>query len=224
MQRRAVRRALLQLQQQRLQRWPPTTHQQCAAISSGDGALDEAGAASGASNNNHNNGAAAAAAAAAAPKNTVTSTFVGGRRLSWESGRLARLAHGSCVARYGGTVVLSTVVVDGSEAAAAAAAGAGGGDGGAQLQVEFLDRAYAYGRIPTRADRRDAAGSDRETLAARAVDRALRPLVPPGLAAAVQVVNTVLAADGAVDPEVLAINAASAALLRSGLPWGGPVA
>ena len=92
-------------------------------------------------------------------------------------------------------------------------------------KVDFLDRAFAYGRVPGRADRRDAGGaSDREVLAARAVDRALRPLLPPGLARPVQLVNTVLAADGAVDPEILAINAASAALLRSGLPWGGPVA
>lgn len=90
-------------------------------------------------------------------------------------------------------------------------------------QVEFRERAYAYGRVPMRADRREAATSDRETLAARAVDRALRPLFPPGFLYSVQLTATVLSADGGLDPEVLAINAGSAALLRAGLPWGGPV-
>lgn len=204
------------------------------------------------------------------PGHATQSAPVGGRRIVWEAGRLAPLAHGAALARYGGTVVLSTAVADPNPVADA---------DGAQLQargararalalrciplcplgalartrrgcalnrhthpcalprrslahayppsparqVEFRDRAYAYGRVPHRADRREPATTERETLAARAVDRALRPLMPPGLLCTVQVTNTVLSADGGVDPEVLAINAASAALLRAGLPWGGPV-
>jgi len=93
---------------------------------------------------------------------------------------------------------------------------------GPQLQVDFRERFYASGRLPPRADRREAAASERELLAARAVDRALRPLFPPGALYEVQVTATVLAADGGTDAAVAAVNAASAALAMSEAPWWGP--
>ncbi|GBF93759.1 polyribonucleotide nucleotidyltransferase mitochondrial [Raphidocelis subcapitata] len=165
--------------------------------------------------------AAAFSSAAAAPspsgpdpKTARAQASVGGRTLTWEAGRLAALADGACVARFGGCVVLSTVVVDPTPLPDA---------DGPQLQVEFRERAYAHGRVPARADRREASTSDREVLAGRAVDRALRPLMAPGYHYTVQLINTLLSSDDAIDPEVLAINAASVAMLRAGVPWGGPV-
>jgi polyribonucleotide nucleotidyltransferase len=94
---------------------------------------------------------------------------------------------------------------------------------GPQLQVDVRERFYASGRLPThRPDRREASASERELLAARCVDRALRPLFPPGALYEVQVTATVLAADGGTDSAVAAINAASAALALSEAPWSGP--
>jgi polyribonucleotide nucleotidyltransferase len=96
---------------------------------------------------------------------------------------------------------------------------------GAQLQVDVRERFYSSGRLPLqRGDRREPAASERELLAARLIDRALRPLFPPGALYEVQVTATVLAADGGTDAAVAAVNAASAALALSEAPWVGPAA
>jgi polyribonucleotide nucleotidyltransferase len=96
---------------------------------------------------------------------------------------------------------------------------------GAQLQVDVRERYYSAGRLPLqRVDRREPSGSERELLAARLIDRALRPLFPPGALYEVQVTATILAADGGTDAAVAAVNAASAALALSEAPWAGPAA
>ncbi|KAF6254395.1 hypothetical protein COO60DRAFT_322562 [Scenedesmus sp. NREL 46B-D3] len=140
---------------------------------------------------------------------------VAGKTWTFETGRLARLAHGSCVVTVGGTSVLSTAVVDPNPQM---------GADGVPLQVEYRERLSAAGKLPSRPDRRERSGTDRELLAGRLVDRAVRPLLAPGHLYDTQVWCQVLAADGCIDPEVVAINAASAALLLAGnVPFTHPV-
>jgi len=139
---------------------------------------------------------------------------VAGTRFSLETGRLARLADGAVVCTSGGTSVLVTVVSSTQVDADADFL---------PLQVDYRERAAAGGRIPATFTRREGSPKDREILAARVVDRALRPLFPPGFFNETQLVVTVLAADGCIEPDVVALNAASAALACSPVPWGGPV-
>ena len=174
-----------------------------------------------------------------------------GTRVVFETGRLARQAGGAVLLRHGcptgggggggggggaATSPTATAAADPNPAADAARgtvvlATACMAEGrpplpdadGPQLQVDVRERFYASGRLPAhRADRREASASERELLAARCVDRALRPLFPPGALYEVQVTATVLAADGGTDAAVAAINAASAALALSEAPWAGP--
>lgn len=81
----------------------------------------------------------------------------------------------------------------------------------------------SVGRIPLTSNRREGSPKDREIVAMRAIDRAIRPLFPVGFCHETQVMATVLSADGTQDPDVTAINAASAALMLSNIPWKGPV-
>ncbi|WIA37613.1 hypothetical protein OEZ86_014515 [Tetradesmus obliquus] len=114
-----------------------------------------------------------------------------------------------------GTSVLSTAVVDPNPQREA---------DGVPLQVEYRERLSAAGKLPSRPDRRERGSSDRELLAGRLVDRALRPLLAPGHLYDTQVWCQVLSADGSIDPEVVAINAASAALLLAGIvPFSHPI-
>ncbi|WIA17409.1 hypothetical protein OEZ85_014265 [Tetradesmus obliquus] len=114
-----------------------------------------------------------------------------------------------------GTSVLSTAVVDPNPQREA---------DGVPLQVEYRERLSAAGKLPSRPDRRERGSSDRELLAGRLVDRALRPLLAPGHLYDTQVWCQVLSADGSIDPEVVAINAASAALLLAGnVPFSHPI-
>ena len=136
------------------------------------------------------------------------------RTLSFETGKLAGQADGAVVARIGDTVVL---------VAATANRKVREGQDFFPLTVDVEERMYAAGKIPGSFFRREGRATDQATLTARLIDRPLRPSFPDGFRNEVHVVATVLAADQANPHDVLAINAASAALMISGIPFDGPI-
>jgi polyribonucleotide nucleotidyltransferase len=137
-----------------------------------------------------------------------------GQPLSIETGKVAKQADGSVVVRFGDTMVLATVV---------AAKSARDSQDFFPLTVEYRERAYAGGRIPGGYFKREGAPVKKETLTARLIDRPIRPLFPDGFRNEVQVVCLAISGDPEHDPDVLAMNGASAALCLSGIPFGGPV-
>lgn len=146
---------------------------------------------------------------------TRVTARVGGREYGFEVGRMANQAHGAVWLTCEGTGVLVTVCSTPLEA----------DKGFFPLTVEYSEKMYAAGRIPGSFFRREIGRpSERETLVSRLIDRPIRPLFPKGLKEDVQVLANVLSADQDNDPDVLAISAASAAVLISPLPFEGPVA
>jgi polyribonucleotide nucleotidyltransferase len=137
-----------------------------------------------------------------------------GQPFSIETGKVAKQADGSVVVRFGATVVLATVV---------AAKSAKEAQDFFPLTVEYRERAYAGGRIPGGYFKREGAPVKKETLTSRLIDRPIRPLFPDGFRNEVQVICLVISGDPENDPDVLAMNGASAALCLSGIPFGGPV-
>ena len=138
-----------------------------------------------------------------------------GRRLSLETGRMAKQAHGAVLAQYGDTVVLATVV---------SAYQARDKIDFLPLTVDYQEKTFAAGRIPGGFFKREGRPTEKEILTSRLIDRAMRPLFPKGYDKETQIVATVLSADRDNDPDVLALIAASAALEVSDVPHGGPVA
>jgi polyribonucleotide nucleotidyltransferase len=139
---------------------------------------------------------------------------IGGRTLTIEIGRMARLADGSVLVQYGGTAVLATVV---------ASKEANYDRGYFPLFVEYREKSYAAGKIPGGFFKREGRPSEGEILAARQVDRPIRPLFPEGYMHEVQVVVTVMSYDQENDADVLGLLGASMALSVSEIPWQGPV-
>ena len=137
-----------------------------------------------------------------------------GQPFSIETGKVAKQADGSVVVRFGNTMVLATVV---------AAKSAREAQDFFPLTVEYRERAYAGGRIPGGYFKREGAPVKKETLTCRLIDRPIRPLFPDGFRNEVQVICLVISGDPDNDPDVLAINGASAALCLSGIPFAGPV-
>src|SRR5437660_11845870 len=137
-----------------------------------------------------------------------------GLRLTLETGKVAKQADGAVVVRLGGSMVLATCV---------AAKGAKESQDFFPLTVEYRERAYAGGRIPGGYFKREGAPVKKETLTSRLIDRPIRPLFPAGFANEVQVICLVISGDQENDPDVLAVNGASAALCLSGLPFDGPI-
>src|SRR5213596_1348656 len=137
-----------------------------------------------------------------------------GLKLSIETGKVAKQADGAVVVRYGGTMVLATCV---------AAKSAKESQDFFPLTVEYRERAYAGGRIPGGYFKREGAPVKKETLTSRLIDRPIRPLFPEGFKNEVQVICLVVSGDQENDPDVLAMNGASAALCLSGIPFDGPV-
>ena len=132
----------------------------------------------------------------------------------FETGRIARLANGAVMASMGDTRVMCAAVT------------AREPDPNASffnLNVEYRERASAWGKIPGTFTRREGPYKDREVLAMRVVDRALRPLFPKAFKNETSVQAIVLSTDRSQDPAVLAVNGASAALAVSDIPWDGPV-
>jgi polyribonucleotide nucleotidyltransferase len=136
------------------------------------------------------------------------------KTLSFEAGHLAQLADGAVVARIGDTMLLATV---------AAARNVREGVDFFPLTVDIEERAYAAGKIPGAFFRREGKPSDQAVLTCRLIDRPLRPSFPKGFRNEVQVVGTIFSADQENPHDVLAINAASAALMISGIPFDGPI-
>ncbi len=137
----------------------------------------------------------------------------GGRSITIETGKLALLANGSVVVRQGGTTVLVCAV----------AAAPREGIDFFPLSVEYRERFAAAGKIPGGYFKREGRPTEKEILTARMTDRPLRPLFPEGFNNEVQIVSTLLSADGKHEADVLSIFGASAALMVSDIPWNGPV-
>jgi polyribonucleotide nucleotidyltransferase len=139
---------------------------------------------------------------------------INGQPFAIETGKVAKQADGSVVVRFGDTMVLATVV---------AAKTAKESQDFFPLTVEYRERAYAGGRIPGGYFKREGAPVKKEILTSRLIDRPIRPLFPDGFRNEVQVVCLAISGDPSNDPDVLAMNGASAALCLSGIPFGGPV-
>src|SRR5499425_3165696 len=138
----------------------------------------------------------------------------GGKTLKIETGKIAKQAHGSVVVRMGDNVVLAT---------ATANADPREGIDFFPLTVDYREYTYAGGRIPGGFIKREGRPSEREILTSRQIDRPVRPLFPEGFRCETQVIAFVLSADTENDPDVAAINGASAALTISDIPFMGPV-
>jgi len=136
-----------------------------------------------------------------------------GRKMTVSSGKLARLADGAAVARLGDTSVMTTVVSKGPPST----------QNFLPLTVDYRQKAAAAGRIPTNFLRRELGASEREILVGRMIDRSVRPLFNKGYNIETGLTCNLLSVDGVHDPEVLSINAASAALSLSNIPWGPAV-
>ncbi|OIO37992.1 MAG: polyribonucleotide nucleotidyltransferase [Candidatus Omnitrophica bacterium CG1_02_49_16] len=139
----------------------------------------------------------------------------GNKPLILETGRLAKQADGSILVQYGGTVVL--VAVCGSKKPKE-------GIDYFPLMVDYQEKSYAGGKIPGGYFKREGKATEKETLTSRLIDRPLRPLFPEGFHNEVQVTATVLSTDKENNSDIPALNAASAALMISGIPFLGPVA
>jgi polyribonucleotide nucleotidyltransferase len=136
------------------------------------------------------------------------------KTMSFEAGHLAQLADGAVLARIGDTMLLATVT---------AAKTAREGMDFFPLTIDIEERAYAAGKIPGAFFRREGKLSDQAILICRLIDRPLRPSFPKGFRNEVQVVGTIFSADQENPHDILAINAASAALMISGIPFDGPI-
>ncbi len=137
----------------------------------------------------------------------------GALEMKFETGRLAKLAGGSCLVTYGDNMVLAASV-----------------DGPPNQKVDFLpltmdyrEKTYSDGMIPGGFFKREGRPTEKETLTMRLMDRPIRPLFPEGLIREIQVQAMTLSSDMEQDCDVLAVNAASCALAVSSLPWNGPI-
>src|ERR1700756_3031766 len=139
---------------------------------------------------------------------------VGGRPLILETGKIAKQANGSIVARYGDTVVLTTACM----------APTANDRDFLPLTVDYRENTYAAGKIPGGFFKREGRPSEKEILTSRMIDRPLRPLFPEAWRNETQIVAMVLSADSENDPDMIGITAASAAAFVSDLPFTSPVA
>jgi polyribonucleotide nucleotidyltransferase len=140
-------------------------------------------------------------------------TQFAGRPFVLETGRLAKQAAGSAALRFGDTMLLAAVTVSPNISTLPFF----------PLTVEYREKTYAAGKIPGGFLKREGRPSDDEILAARLIDRSIRPLFPEGFKNEVQVFVTVLSADQENDADILGVIAASAALSLSSVPWNGPL-
>jgi polyribonucleotide nucleotidyltransferase len=145
---------------------------------------------------------------------SVTVDLAGGKQLSFETGKLAKQAHGAAVVRLGDNVVLAT---------ATANADPREGIDFFPLTVDYREYTYAGGRFPGGFIKREGRMSEREVLTSRQIDRPVRPMFADGFKCETQVIAFVLSADASNDPDVLGINGASAALTLSDIPFLGPI-
>ncbi len=147
-------------------------------------------------------------------KHEVTVELTGGKRMVFETGRIAKQASGAAFVTLGESVVLATAVAspDPKE-----------GIDFFPLTVDYREYAYAGGRIPGGFIKREGRPSEKEILTCRQIDRPIRPLFPDGFRNETQVIVLVMSADKDNDPDVVGINAAGCALALSDIPFGATV-
>src|SRR5437870_3108675 len=143
------------------------------------------------------------------------SAQVGSNPIVFESGKIAKLADGAVTVRLGETIIMVSAV---------SATKVKEGQDWFPLTVDYREKAAAVGKIPGSYFRREGRPSEKEILTSRMTDRPLRPLFPKGYLYDTQIIGVLLSADGEVDPDILFINGASAALCVSDIPFAGPVA
>ena len=139
---------------------------------------------------------------------------IGATQISIETGKIAKLADGAVVVSCGDTMVLASAV---------SATTIKEGQDYFPLTVDYREKAAAAGKFPGGYFKREGRPSEKETLTSRMIDRPLRPLFPQGYFYDTQVISILLSADGQNDPDMLAINGASAALCVSDIPFAGPI-
>src|SRR5687768_12364913 len=139
---------------------------------------------------------------------------IGSTQVSIETGKIAKLADGSVVVSTGDTMVLASAV---------SATQIKEGQDWFPLTVDYREKAAAVGKFPGGYFKREGRPSEKETLTSRMTDRPLRPLFPAGYLYDTQIISILLSADGQNDPDILAINGASAALMVSDIPFAGPI-
>ncbi|MBS3810239.1 MAG: polyribonucleotide nucleotidyltransferase [Halanaerobiales bacterium] len=136
-----------------------------------------------------------------------------GSEMEIETGKLAKQANGSVTVRYGDSMVLVTATMSSPRE----------GINYLPLMVNYEERVYAIGNIPGSVNRREGRPRDFATLSARLIDRPLRPLFPAGMRHDIQVIATILSLDKDHEPDIAAMNGASAALCLSDIPFDGPI-
>ena len=146
-------------------------------------------------------------------QNKVTAQ-IGSTNISIETGKIAKLADGAVIVSCGDTIVLASAV---------SATTIKEGQDYFPLTVDYREKAAAVGKFPGGYFKREGRPSEKETLTSRMIDRPLRPLFPEGYFYDTQVISILLSADGQNDPDMLAINGASAALCVSDIPFSGPI-
>jgi polyribonucleotide nucleotidyltransferase len=139
---------------------------------------------------------------------------IGANQISIETGRIARLADGAVVVSCGDTIVLASAV---------SATAIKEGQDYFPLTVDYREKAAAVGKFPGGYFKREGRPAEKETLTSRMIDRPLRPLFPQGYFYDTQIISILLSADGQNDPDILAMNGASAALCVSDIPFAGPI-
>lgn len=139
---------------------------------------------------------------------------IGHSPITIETGKLARLADGAVTVRSGDTIILVTAV---------SATSIKEGQDFFPLTVDYREKAAAVGKFPGGYFKREGRPSEKEILTCRMTDRPLRPLFPKGYLYETQIIGVLLSADGDIDPDILFINGASAALCVSDVPFDGPV-
>ncbi len=147
-------------------------------------------------------------------KQETTVQLAGGKSISFETGKLAKQAHGAVVVRVGDNVVLTTACSNPEPRE---------GIDFFPLTVDYREYTYAGGRIPGGFIKREGRPSEREILVCRMIDRPIRPLFPETFRNETQIISLVMSADNENDPDVAAINGASAALSISDIPFNGPI-
>ena len=144
----------------------------------------------------------------------VFETTLAGRPLVVETGKIAQLANGSCLIRYGETAILCTVTMSAKPRE---------GVDFFPLSVDYEEKLYAVGKIPGSFQRREGRPSEKAILTSRVIDRPIRPLFPKDMRNDVSVVCTVMSVDPDCPPETTAMIGASIAISISEIPWDGPI-
>src|SRR5713226_9663192 len=142
------------------------------------------------------------------------SVEIGGRKLTLETGKIAKQANGAIVATYGDTVILNTACMSTKP----------NDRDFLPLTVDYRENTYSAGKIPGGFFKREGRPSEKEILTSRLIDRPIRPLFPEAWRNETQIVSMVLSADSDNDPDVIAVTGASAACYASDLPFEKPVA